>query len=100
MSTQLTIKKALKDLRTLGYKIHSHPNKEKMFVWGTQTYTEREIYRLHTSTFERGRSYKRIVKHLSNGKDRSSTRDALRTENFEAIPQNKRTKTEDPWGWD
>jgi hypothetical protein len=46
------------------------------------------------------RYYKSNVKKFSNGKDRSATRDAIKSENFDKIPQNARTKEEDPWCWD
>jgi formate hydrogenlyase subunit 6/NADH:ubiquinone oxidoreductase subunit I len=40
------------------------------------------------------------VKKFSNDKDRSSTRDAIKKQNFEKIPQKRRTKEEDRWSWD
>ena len=43
---------------------------------------------------------RKTVKKLSNGRDRSSTRDLIKKDEFDSIPLNKRTKEEDMWGWD
>ena len=46
------------------------------------------------------RPWMKIVKHFSTRKDRQMTRELLSHKNYDDIPQNNRTKVEDPWGWD
>jgi len=43
---------------------------------------------------------KKLTKESDNSKNRSATRDALKTEEFDKIPQNKKVRQGDPWAWD
>lgn len=66
--------------------------------------TAREVIKLakaYTSENKQSTSIKKNVKHFSNGKNRSKTRDALKTEDFDKIPgPTDVVAEEDIWGWD
>ena len=40
------------------------------------------------------------LKHYDARKNRAATRDKIKTENFEDIPQQGKTKSENLWSWD
>lgn len=46
------------------------------------------------------RPWMRWVKKFTSRKDRQATREKLHHEEYDDIPQGKRTKVEDPWAWD
>lgn len=106
MSRKLTISEVISDLREVGYKVEPHPTRANCYYcyWNEKSEhlvdTERQLYKTHKWQFEKGRSYKKIVKRLSNGKDRAAQRDAIKTEKFDDIPSNKRVKEQDPWAFD
>lgn len=43
---------------------------------------------------------KKLTKASDNSKNRAATRDALKTEEFDKIPQNSKVRQGDPWAWD
>ena len=45
-------------------------------------------------------SAKKNTKASDNSKNRAATRDALKTEEFDKIPQNSKVRQGDPWAWD
>lgn len=60
----------------------------------------REIHRLYNIIFERGTSYKKIVKKSSNGLDRTRVREAIANEDFERIPLDLPAERDDIWNYD
>ena len=94
-------------LESRGWKIYpkngkwaiTHPIYGDMVSWKTENplFSGRELVKFVRND---KRYYKSNVKKFSNRKDRSATRDAIKSENFDKIPQNARTKEEDPWCWD
>jgi len=46
------------------------------------------------------RPWMKWVKIFSNRKDRQATKQKIHHEEYEDIPKDQPTKTEDPWGWD
>lgn len=65
--------------------------------------TSREIIkeaRHWTSDSNYNTSMKKNVKNFDKGKNRSATRDAIQTGDFDLIPQNGKVKSEDIWSWD
>lgn len=46
------------------------------------------------------RPYMKHVKEVTKGKDRAAVREAIAHEQYDEIPNNRRVKEEDPWGWD
>lgn len=105
MAKNLTLKQVISDLNEAGYNIVFENGKYRSQwkhdgAYGPYYYTERELYNLHKDQFKKGRSYKKIIKKLTNGKDRAAKRDMINTGDFDKIPNNKRIKTEDPWSYD
>jgi hypothetical protein len=72
--------------------------KEKGWLDGTES--SREIHRLYNLVFERGTSYKKIVKKKSSGLDRTRVREAMANEDFDKIPLDSRAEEEDIWNYD
>jgi len=68
----------------------------------SELWTGREVIRYARSfqSSDQQPSLNKTVKKLSNSKDRSLTRDLIKGGKFNEIPLNKRTKSEDRWGWD
>lgn len=63
--------------------------------------TDREVVKLARNRNRLvGTSIKKNVKTFSNKKNRAATRDAINSQNFDRIPQNEPTKTDDIWSWD
>jgi hypothetical protein len=117
MSSHLTISQKIEKLRSIGYYIEERNGGYVMFhekknadnpLWvhlfgepkPTRLTTDREISRVYKIEFEKGKSWKKTVKELTNGIDRAAQRDLIKTEKFEDIPEGKRVKVENPWGWD
>jgi hypothetical protein len=69
---------------------------------GVNEWTGREIIKLARAYTDSSQqtSMRKNVKKFSNDKDRAATRDAIKKEDFDKIPSNKRTKEEDRWCWD
>lgn len=68
-----------------------------------ETLTAREIIKIakaYSSENNQTTTIKKNVKKFDNAKNRSATRDAIKTEDFEKIPQNGKVATDDIWGWD
>lgn len=115
----MNLKKAIKLLKELSWihdivKLPNRKKGEKRWKihnsWGDPNIptlndydilTDREVVSFardrHRMT---GTSIKKNVKKFSNKKNRAATRDAIKSENFDIIPQNKPTKTDDIWSWD
>ena len=72
--------------------------KEKGWLDGTESF--REIHRLYNLVFERGTSYKKLVKSASNGLDRTRVREAIASEDFERIPLDLPAERDDIWNYD
>jgi len=117
MSSHLTITQKIEKLRSIGYYIEERNGGWIMFhekknadnplwfqIFGepkpTRLTTNREISRTYKLEFEKGKSWKKTVKELTNGIDRAAQRDLIKTEKFDDIPEGKRVKVENPWGWD
>jgi hypothetical protein len=75
-------------------------NRLKKKNWLDGSESPREIHRLYNIIFERGTSYKKIVKKKSNGLDRTRVREAIANEDFEKIPLDSRAEEEDIWNYD
>jgi len=46
------------------------------------------------------RPWMKWVKYFTHRKNRRATKEKIKQEKLDEIPQNKPVKTEDPWGWD
>jgi hypothetical protein len=71
--------------------------------WSNHSYSNREFIKLaktYTSENNQNTCFKRNLKEDSHSKERSSERNAIANENFDAIPQNGVVKTGNPWDWD
>lgn len=74
--------------------------------WGlpkaNDSWTGREIVKLARSYTDSNQqtSLHKNVKKFSNDKDRTATRDAIKKEDFDKIPAQKRTAESNPWCWD
>lgn len=73
-------------------------------TWDTKEFwTGREIVDLasvFSSENKQNTTMKKNIKKFDKSKNRRETRDLISKEDFDKIPQNKKTKTEDPWIWD
>lgn len=71
-------------------------------IWGEyETYDARKaisLAREYTSEGQRLNITKK-VKHFGKRKNRRATRDAIKSEQFDNIPQQGRCKDEDIWSW-
>lgn len=68
---------------------------------GLNEWSGREIIKLaraYTDSSQQTSMHKNVKKY-SNDKDRTATRDAIKKEDFDKIPSNRRTKEDDIWGW-
>jgi hypothetical protein len=76
----------------------------KMYDGSLRQYTARELINLakdYSSSSKRNTTMKKNVKHFSNSKNRTKTRDALATEDFDKIPnRNAPVAEDDIWCWD
>jgi hypothetical protein len=105
MKKDITLEEAIKKLKKAGYPLEKEKDKYKWKsngsagAYGPNYYTEREIYKLYNDVFRDGPSYKKDVKHLTNGKDRAAKRDLINKEEFDNIPSKKRIKEEDLWDY-
>jgi len=43
---------------------------------------------------------KKSIKHFDHRGDRNATKQAIREERYDDIPQGQKVKPEDPWSWD
>jgi len=64
-------------------------------------YTPRQlIKKARCFTHEYKNTAKSLVKEFSHGRNRSATRDLINSRNYDNIPSDKPTRTEDIWAWD
>ena len=122
----MTIPEAIKALEKQGWKIYTGRNLQEYVQSCRDCHYQLEkrikqkrkeafgkklflVYGKYWSTIATGRELikmaknkrsKRDLKQFNNSKNRSSTRQAIKTENFDAIPLNDSPKEEDAWGWD
>lgn len=70
---------------------------QKEYFW-----TGREVIKLARGYMDSNQqtTLSKTVKKLSNRKNRTATRDAIKKEDFDNIPQNGVMIEEDRWGWD
>jgi uncharacterized protein with WD repeat len=77
---------------------------EKDWRGEDKTYTARELIKLAkvwSSENNQETSIKKNIKHFSNRKNRTHTRDALSTHDFDKIPSvNNVVAEDDRWNWD
>lgn len=67
------------------------------------TMTARELIKsakVYSSENNQNTAIKRNVKKFDNDKNRTATRDAIKSENFDKIPQRGKVAMDDIWGWD
>jgi hypothetical protein len=117
MSSHLTITQKIEKLRSIGYYIEERSGGYVMFhekknadnpLWAcifdrkvpTKLASHREISRTYKLEFEKGKSWKKTVKELTNGIDRAAQRDLIKSEKFDDIPEGKRVKEIDRWAYD
>lgn len=117
MSNHLTIEQKIEKLRSVGFYVekreggyifsHSKRNADNPFwcclfgmVKPTRLTTPKEIARAYKIEFEKGKSWKKDVKNLTNGMDRAAQRDLIKAEKFDDIPEGKRVKEVDTWAYD
>lgn len=76
----------------------------KLYDGNLRQYTARELINLakdYSSSSKRNTTMKKNVKHFSNAKNRSKTRDILATEEFDKLPDvNNPVAEDDIWSWD
>ena len=66
-------------------------------------YTPREfieLARCYTHENKRATNINQSTKKEHNGKNRSATRNAINSDDFDKIPLNRPTKSGDRWNWD
>jgi hypothetical protein len=56
--------------------------------------------KVHTADSKQNTAIKSNIKHYDHHKNRTATRDAIKTENFDIIPQGNKVVAENPWNWD
>ena len=103
-----TVEQALERLKTRPYfhivKINDNLYQDHYCDGEPVDYTARELIKLskvYSSENRQNTSMKKNLKHYTNRKNRSHTRDLLKTEDFDKIPnQNDLVATDDPWNWD
>lgn len=103
----IKVLKLSKNLYSVSY-VNGQPweNRRGATSWWPNTleneWTGREIVKLARAYTDSNQqtSLHKNVKKFSNDKDRTATRDAIQTENFDVIPSKKRTKAADPWAFD
>lgn len=71
-------------------------------TWLGNEWTGREIIKLARAYTDSNQqtTIRKSVKKFSNDKDRTATRDAIQTEDFDKIPLNQRTNSADIWDFD
>jgi uncharacterized protein with WD repeat len=65
--------------------------------------TARELIKLaktYSSENNQNTALKKNIKRFDKKKNHTATRDALKTEEFDKIPQNGKVKSHDIWNWD
>lgn len=103
----MNAKEAVKILRREGYDVE----KEGKLYWVTyegrawydKPITAREMIKqakIYTSENNQNTAMKKKLKHFRHRNNRAKTRENLDTENYDAFPQGKLAKDEDPWNWD
>ncbi len=94
----------LRDIQKIGknkYKARNSHNTQP--DWQYEEFTARELInqaRCYTSDDRQKTTLKSLIKKMDKRKNRASTRDLIKTEEFDKIPQNGKTKGEDIWNWD
>jgi hypothetical protein len=108
----MDLKKAKRILLNRAYvcRIEKIPHRPKsgarwlvVWEWGRREMTDREIIRYargETSESSQKTSIKKNVKKFSHDKNRTATRDAIKKESWDSIPQEGPVKEEDIWSWD
>ena len=107
----MNVEEAKKFILRLGWvsSIEKVPNvgpkgKRWLVRWSGGIYseeiTDRALCNMASRQKEGKESWKNNVKHYGKRKNRAATRDALKSEDYDKIPQQGRTKDEDPWAWD
>lgn len=56
--------------------------------------------KVYTSDSKQNTMIKRNIKHFDHKKNRSATRDAINSNDFEKIPQQGKVSVENPYNWD
>ena len=100
MSKTITLESAINTLKAQGYnhieKDGRHYLRHSATPDSGDEISERRILKMARSG---DRHYKKEVKKFDRI-DRTKTRDAIKKEDFDNIPQNKQIHREDPWSWD
>lgn len=114
MSKHLSIEEKAEKLRSIGYFIEKklngwiihfgkrnadNPAYCAMFgmVTPTDIKTNRDLSKTYKEEFTKPKKWKKIVKKMTNDKDRAAQRDLIKTENFDKIPEGERIVYEDCW---
>lgn len=106
----MNTKEAIKILKERVSYIHTIEKDGKNFVvyykaWiiESDVYSARQLIKWaksYTSENNQNTASKRNVKKFDNGKNRTATRDAIKSENFDKIPQRGKVAMDDIWSWD
>lgn len=107
----MNVAEAIKHLKKIKSYVHSiepigkNLYKVKYAAWciDEENRTARELIKwakAYSSENNQNTTIKRHVKKFDNDKNRSATRDALRTEEFDKIPQHGKVAMDDQWNWD
>lgn len=104
----MNFKKAVEILKNKSFHkiINVDQDKKELTVeghWGDHdTYDARKAISLAREYTSEGQKLNiaKNVKHYGKRKNRRATRDAIKSEYFDKIPQRGRVKDEDPWSWD
>lgn len=86
-----------KEKRWFIHREHGDPN---IHYLNNDERTDREIIKAARLCQSGDAKYKKNVKFFTKKMDRAATRDAIKSEDFDKIPQNKRIKEDDIWNWD
>jgi hypothetical protein len=95
------LQKAIKILKSQGCSVVNNHDRTFQLRYNNQvgqTVTERELlgYARHVHSV----AHSKMVKKFDNSKNRTATRIALQSGDYDKIPQSGKVKTEDPWAWD
>lgn len=77
--------------------------KYKGFILEGEVLTARELIKMakaYSSENNQNTAIKKNVKKFDNDKNRAATRDAIKSDRFDKIPQNSKVKCDDAWNWD
>ena len=107
----MNVADAINHLKNRKHWIHSielvgknlYKVKYKGFILEEENVTARELIKMakiYSSENNQNTAIKKNVKKFDNDKNRAATRDVIKTEDFDKIPQNGKVKPEDIWSWD